>query len=342
MAVKSKRVTVFEQEREFFIQDEKTEARKNIGIQLVSPNGSLDIEYDTDPEAPEAEKGLCKIDVNERTQFLIGKSFVADESGYEPINNVGSTSVKVELFESGSIQPSDVSEQDIKIIPESSSVPYGIIGLKNGTYTYSVIFEVVVTSETSACHDVTVHVGGDSFTVSIDTSYLHTQTIAFSNVAVVPRNETSTLPISIEISRSSEDYNGEISFKLSKISVHKVGTRIVGATENVIELLKGEDKTDGDIASGVLDVNGNNILTNLTIGQNYTGDFAINVTSTDEDFIPNFVIEIDNQSSADINLTVTKNGTPLKACVIAGTTIAGGNFYQLTCIGSCWTLAQFQ
>ena len=329
MAVKSKRVTVFNQANQFFESSEKEQARKNIGINLVS-NGTIDINYVEDEETNE---GKFTLDVNERTHFLIGTSSTGN---FENLTEAGSKAVKVAVLD---VQPEEESDRDVYIVPDLDQPYSGIIGFKNGTYTYSVIFDIKVTDVNPAIQNITIHVGGDSFIAPIDSSIPNTRTIAFSNVVTVPRNETSTLPISVE---APADYAGGVLFLLRKVSVHKIGTKIVGSTENVIELLKGEDKTESDIASGVLNVNGNNILTNLTIGQNYTGDFSINVTSTDEDFIPNFVIEIDNQSSADINLTVTKNGTPLKACVIAGTTIAGGNFYQLTCIGSCWTLAQFQ
>ena len=332
MAVKSKRVTVFNQANQFFESSEKEQARKNIGVNLVS-NGTINIDYVIDEETDE---GKFTLDVNERTHFLIGTSSTGN---FENLTEVGSKAVKVAVLD---VQPEEESDRDVYIVPDPDQPSCGMIGLKNGTYTYSIIFDIKVTDVNPSIQNITIHVGGDSFIAPIDSSFPNTRSIAFSNVVIVQRNETSTLPISVE---APADYTGGILFLLRKVSIHKVGTKIVGSTENVVELVGTEEKTSRkDIPDGVLEVNADNTLTKLTILNDYSGTaFTVNFNSDKDEFIPNFIVEIDNQSNNTIDISVTRNySETLHYAVVAGNSIDGGKFYQLTCIGSCWTLAQFQ
>ena len=62
---------------------------------------------------------------------------------------------------------------------------------------------------------------------------------------------------------------------------------------------------------------------------------------------PNFAVEIDNKSATvdcTVSLAVTVGGVSktMKLAASTGTaTVEKGKFYQLTCVGSCWTLAEF-
>jgi hypothetical protein len=59
--------------------------------------------------------------------------------------------------------------------------------------------------------------------------------------------------------------------------------------------------------------------------------------------VPNFAVEV--TPSADCTLTVTKtvgnSTTTLSPSVAGGDSLTTGKKYQLTCVGSCWTLAEF-
>lgn len=61
---------------------------------------------------------------------------------------------------------------------------------------------------------------------------------------------------------------------------------------------------------------------------------------------PNFAVKIVSTAAADGTVTVYKkeNGiyTPLKPSVAGGLTVEAGKTYQLTCVGDCWTLAEFE
>lgn len=61
---------------------------------------------------------------------------------------------------------------------------------------------------------------------------------------------------------------------------------------------------------------------------------------------PNFAVKIVSTAGSDGTVTVYKkqNGiyTPLKPSVAGGTTVEAGKTYQLTCVGDCWTLAEFE
>lgn len=83
----------------------------------------------------------------------------------------------------------------------------------------------------------------------------------------------------------------------------------------------------------------NNALFTLTTAQS-TLTLNVNVGA---DEVPNFAVEI--TTSTDVTLTVTKTvgstTTTLNASVAGGTSLTTGKLYQVTCVGSCWTLAEF-
>ena len=75
---------------------------------------------------------------------------------------------------------------------------------------------------------------------------------------------------------------------------------------------------------------------------------TLNVTIPDANHAPNFCIEIDNGNNTDdcvFTVTVTNQATSttttLKYSVAGGNTVGAGKYVQLTCVGSCWTLAEF-
>lgn len=59
--------------------------------------------------------------------------------------------------------------------------------------------------------------------------------------------------------------------------------------------------------------------------------------------VPNFAVEI--TPSVDVTLTVTKTvgntTTTLNPSTAGGNSLTTGKLYQVTCVGSCWTLAEF-
>ena len=83
----------------------------------------------------------------------------------------------------------------------------------------------------------------------------------------------------------------------------------------------------------------NNALSTLSTAQ---ATLTLNVT-VNADEIPNFAVEV--TPSVDVTLTVTKtvgNTTvTLNPSVAGGTSLTTGKLYQVTCVGNCWTLAEF-
>lgn len=55
--------------------------------------------------------------------------------------------------------------------------------------------------------------------------------------------------------------------------------------------------------------------------------------------VANFAVEITTE--VNCTLSVTINGTAAKYSVAAGNTLEAGKTYQVTCVGTCWTLAEF-
>lgn len=86
---------------------------------------------------------------------------------------------------------------------------------------------------------------------------------------------------------------------------------------------------------------GNNKLHRLTTAQSA---LTLNVVLNSSGEVPNFAVEI--TAGAAVTLTVTKTvgstTTTLKQSVAGGNELESGKFYQLTCVGSCWTVAEFE
>ena len=83
----------------------------------------------------------------------------------------------------------------------------------------------------------------------------------------------------------------------------------------------------------------NNALSTLNTAQS---TLTLNV-NVDGNEVPNFAVEI--TPSVDVTLTVTKTvgntTTTLNPSVSGGNSLTTGKLYQVTCVGSCWTLAEF-
>ena len=88
----------------------------------------------------------------------------------------------------------------------------------------------------------------------------------------------------------------------------------------------------------------NNKVSYLT-NTSQTG-IVIDVEPVATDEVPNFAVEIDNTNGAAATITVRKKVgstyTALKYSVSAGNQIVAGSYYQLTCVGDCWTIAEFE
>lgn len=85
-------------------------------------------------------------------------------------------------------------------------------------------------------------------------------------------------------------------------------------------------------------------VTNNALQTLYTLRSAITVNVTPEDGqSPNFALEI--APSQDLTITVTKTVgstvTTLYPSEAGGNVAYSGGYYQLTCVGNCWTLAPF-
>lgn len=83
----------------------------------------------------------------------------------------------------------------------------------------------------------------------------------------------------------------------------------------------------------------NNALSTLSTAQ-ATLTLNVNVGASE---VPNFAVEV--TPSVDVTLTVTKTvgstTTTLSPSVAGGNSLTAGKLYQLTCVGNCWTLAEF-
>lgn len=120
----------------------------------------------------------------------------------------------------------------------------------------------------------------------------------------------------------------------AKWTEQDVETDIVTLKSAISSIKNGGAITD----SASVDVT-NNALSTLATAQ---ATLTLNV-NVDADEVPNFAVEV--TPSADCTLTVTKTvgstTTTLNPSAAGGDSLTTGKLYQVTCVGSCWTLAEF-
>lgn len=109
------------------------------------------------------------------------------------------------------------------------------------------------------------------------------------------------------------------------------------AQDAVIYGMGSDTKSEVDIDQGVLAIDGGNVVTKVTLATVNAVTFSVDLT------VPAFAIEIDNTgNSNDVDVTVVNGATTLKYSSAAGNQVGAGKYVQLTCVGGCWTLAEFE
>lgn len=100
-------------------------------------------------------------------------------------------------------------------------------------------------------------------------------------------------------------------------------------------LSKGSTLTD----AASIDITNNRLHTLETTQASLTLNLVLEAEE-----VPNFAVEI--TAGADVTLSITKTvggtTTALKQSAAGGNELENGKFYQVTCVGSCWTLAEFE
>jgi hypothetical protein len=116
------------------------------------------------------------------------------------------------------------------------------------------------------------------------------------------------------------------------------GNGTAWAAQDVVIYGMGSDtKSEVDIDQGVLSIDGGNTVTKVTLATVNAVTFSV------DESVPAFAIEIDNTgNSNDVDVTVVNGATTLKYSSAAGNQVGAGKYVQLTCVGGCWTLAEFE
>ena len=97
------------------------------------------------------------------------------------------------------------------------------------------------------------------------------------------------------------------------------------------------------IVSGIASV-GNNRVSSIVIPASSEATSLTVNCSVNPGECANFACEIQNYSSADVTITVTINsvaGSTGRAAATDGK-LGSGKFCQITCVGNCWTMAEFE
>ena len=98
------------------------------------------------------------------------------------------------------------------------------------------------------------------------------------------------------------------------------------------------DKTEDDLINGKLAIGCGNSTTALTL----TTVNAVTILANSG--VPNFALLIDNSGNSNAVTVTVKDSTDTTTfmqSVSAGNEVTAGKIYQLTCVGKCWTLAEF-
>jgi hypothetical protein len=96
--------------------------------------------------------------------------------------------------------------------------------------------------------------------------------------------------------------------------------------------------TEADISSGQIEVHNLNALTKLTL----TTISELTINTMDTGVVNNFGIEIDNTANDnDVEISIHHGNEVLRASIAGGTSVWAHTYVQMTCVGTCWTLAEF-
>ena len=98
-------------------------------------------------------------------------------------------------------------------------------------------------------------------------------------------------------------------------------------------------KTEADLNNGKLAIGCGNSNTELTL----TTVSALTVLANSG--VPNFALLVDNSgNSNDVTVTVkdSNDATTFYQSTAAGNKVSAGKICQITCVGKCWTLAEFE
>lgn len=98
-------------------------------------------------------------------------------------------------------------------------------------------------------------------------------------------------------------------------------------------------KTEADLSNGKLAIGCGNSNTELTL----TTVSALTVLANSG--VPNFALLVDNSGNSNDVTVIVKDSTDettFYQSTAAGNTVSSGKIYQITCVGKCWTLAEFE
>lgn len=94
------------------------------------------------------------------------------------------------------------------------------------------------------------------------------------------------------------------------------------------------------VSEGKISVN-NNARASVTLSN--LNALEINVQVASMAHAANTCIEIDNRNNNNpVTLTVKRGGAVLRHSASAGVSVAAGKFVQVTVVGDCWTMAEFE
>lgn len=114
-------------------------------------------------------------------------------------------------------------------------------------------------------------------------------------------------------------------------------SRLDDKIKNVV--LKSVYLYESNIKDGVLDVDSNNCNSRI----NLSTISSLVIKCSDAGVPHNFTIDIDNTGNPNaVSLSVVDPMFTLKHSAVSGTSIAAGKYVQVTVVGNCWSMAEFE
>ena len=299
-------------------------------VNITSPNRTINISSSEDQTT---NTKTFEIDVK-LNPISVGW-FDSDTMSYDSSKNAYTTGY-FDLINNGNENP-----QGDKI---SYSVANHSVSLDTGLYHIDIKYEFNWTGDVS---NEIIYLAGHPF----DLSYQHKEVFSYSNII----QASALTPINLTCPVSKNPPPEGIEIKAVSVSIYSISQVMENVVDGIKEVKhddsltgKGTDEEQLSVVylrdvgaltdAASVDVT-NNATQHLTSAQTA---LTLNVNCVAGE-VPNFAVEI--SASAAITLTLTKTvnnvATTLYPSEAGGTALESGKYYQVTCVGNCWTLAEF-
>lgn len=163
---------------------------------------------------------------------------------------------------------------------------------------------------------------GDNFTHEVIILNKSKRIVSGDGIAITETSDTLVIALDPTLESVLSQINTQLEQASGDTGMYDLGT-----------------KTEADLADGKLTISTGNSVTHLNL------ETVSNLTIVSNPGVPNFAILIDNSiNTHNVVVKVVSNDelTTLRNSVTQGTTIEAGKIMQLTSVGDCWVMGEFE